>query len=74
MKKAIDNPKTDNPTPGNYYHISWAFKACVWMLVEICADDNRKGVVMTPKTKKKSIIWLSDLRLLNETAHKYKPF
>lgn len=74
MKTGAVNPKTTKPTPGNKYHLAWAYKACVWILVEICPDNPLKGVVMTPKTKKKSIIWLSDLRLLNETAHGYKPY
>ena len=74
MKIAAGNPKTENPTTGNKYHLAWAHKGCVWILIGICEDNPLKGVVMTPKTKKKSIVWLSDLRLLNETAHGYKPY
>jgi len=64
--------KTISPQIGNKYHLSWANHKCVWKLVELCSD----GVycrLETPKTKKKILAKVEDLRLLSQEAHSYKP-
>ena len=56
----------DTPTVGRKYHLSWAFKAAVFVLVEI-DKDGVHGYVDNPKYKRAfpMKIKLCDLRKLN---------
>lgn len=64
--------RTDKPEVGNKYHLAWANHKCVWRLKFIC-EDGINCWLETPKTRKKFLAKIKDLRLLSPVAMGYKP-
>ena len=60
--------KVDNPHAGGTYHVSWAKKGCVWN----CSAVNEDGTVdlVTPKTRKRLRVKISELRHTRNTQDK----
>lgn len=51
----------DTPKVGAMYHVSWAAHGCVWRCLNI-NEHNCTAEMITPKSKKRITVRLSDLR------------
>lgn len=67
---SFNTPATKNPTIGNWYHVAGHKRGAVYVLMLTFKDGS--CIVQTPRTKRRIKVRLSDLRLLDRRANKYR--